>query len=79
MDGGSGGFNFDQWTGDYGSSTANLVFTHNLAAGTGTLSNGTTLTNIEYVMSLTTGAGNDVFTFAVRRKAVFCRGRRGRG
>jgi len=63
VDGGSGGFNYDRWMGEYGSSTANLIFLRDRGAGTGSLSNGTTLTNIEQVMYLTTGSGNDVFTF----------------
>jgi Ca2+-binding RTX toxin-like protein len=61
VDGGGG---YDRWTGDYGSSTANLTFIRDSAAGTGTLNNGTTLTGIEQVSSLTTGSGNDVFTFS---------------
>jgi len=60
VDGGTG---FDRWTGNYGSSTANLNFVRDTAAGTATMSNGTSLTGVERILALTTGSGDDVFTF----------------
>lgn len=60
VDGGTG---FDQWEGDYSGATAALAFTWNGTTGSGLLSNGTTLTNLEYV-DLTTGAGNDSFVLS---------------
>ncbi|HVQ09729.1 MAG TPA: calcium-binding protein, partial [Allosphingosinicella sp.] len=64
LDAVDGGAGYDIWSGDYGSSSANFSFTRNLAAGSATLSNGTTLAGIERIAALTTGSGNDVFTFA---------------
>jgi len=71
---GGAGFGYDRWMGEYGASTENLVLTRDLAAGTGSLSNGTTLTGIEQVMYLTTGSGNDVFNFAVGEGGVYAAG-----
>src|SRR3954469_1400482 len=59
VDGGSG---YDRWTGDYGASTANFSLTRDRAAGTATLSNGTSLSGIEQIVVLTTGSGNDTIT-----------------
>jgi serralysin len=61
VDGGDG---YDFWTGNYGSMTANFSITRDRDAGTATLSNGTTLTSIEQITSITTGSGDDVFVFA---------------
>jgi Ca2+-binding RTX toxin-like protein len=56
IDGGAG---TDHWSGDYSASSANLTLTQ-ASSGSWTLSNGTTLTNVE-VVSLDGGSGNDVF------------------
>ncbi|CAN7176908.1 M10 family metallopeptidase C-terminal domain-containing protein [Phenylobacterium sp. LjRoot225] len=58
IDGGAG---IDSWTGLRGPATANLTFTYDGAAGSGSLTGGTTLSNIE-IVNLTTGSGNDDIT-----------------
>ncbi len=55
VDGGDG---YDFWFGNYASSSAGLTFS--MHGTSGTLSNGTTLTNVESFI-LTTGSGNDTF------------------
>ncbi|MGV3511302.1 MAG: beta strand repeat-containing protein [Novosphingobium sp.] len=57
VDGGDG---YDYWSGTYNASLADLAFTLDGATGSGALSNGTTLANIESG-SITTGEGNDTF------------------
>lgn len=60
IDGGGG---FDSWGGDYSEHAGALSFVWNGTAGTGALSNGTTLAGMEtgYLVS---GAGNDLFTLS---------------
>ncbi|HET9628196.1 MAG TPA: hypothetical protein VFP14_01810, partial [Novosphingobium sp.] len=60
VDGGAG---YDQWQGDYSPVADPLDFVWNGATGSGTLSNGTRLTNIEYV-DLKTGSGDDQFVLS---------------
>ena len=52
----------DIWSGVYSGSTSNLTFTQTSLTSF-TLSNGTTLSNVEGVSTLTTGSGNDTFNF----------------
>jgi Ca2+-binding RTX toxin-like protein len=59
VDGGQG---FNSWNGYYGSSTNNLIFGQNSHTSYN-LSNGTTVANVK-VITLTTGSGNDTFSFA---------------
>ena len=56
IDGGSG---FNRWTGDYLGAQPNLTFTQT-GSRAYTLSNGTTLANIDW-FNLATGSGNDTF------------------
>ena len=58
-----GGAGYDIWSGNYGSLTTAFSMTRDRAAGTATLSVGTTLTGIERIAALVTGSGNDVFVF----------------
>ena len=57
VDGGTG---YDSWNGNYTASLTDLTFSFSGATGSGTLSNGTTLSGIE-AGSISTGDGNDTF------------------
>jgi Ca2+-binding RTX toxin-like protein len=69
-----GGADFDRWTGNYAASTTDLIFTRDKAAGTGALSNGTSLIGVERIVALTTGSGNDVFTFGAPEGFILAAG-----
>jgi Ca2+-binding RTX toxin-like protein len=60
VDGGAG---FDTWNAEYTSSTSNIVFAFDSTTGSATINNGTSLTSVE-AFRLSTGSGNDSFTFS---------------
>lgn len=58
-----GGVGNDLWSGNYGWLTSDFSMVRDQAAGSATLSTGTTLVGVEHIAALVTGSGNDVFVF----------------